>query len=224
MAPELDIEFCDRQQFVLLLVNKAGKQQPAYLVLQERSVHPTQQQERTTRHGYAGQGNAERKFETQRHILLSDSNGLGREYLAKDPLDLGAHVGDTGHDDGDARCFPRGRGGCKLVLHPEGTGGDLIPFIDSFDEQGRLRREDFAGFDDLDVIAPLAKSFDQLLLRGSDAIEAGQHQPGRCLNLARDHSFLQHERELGSAQPLLFAACALKAARPLAKALDIRAA
>ncbi len=45
-----------------------------------------------------------------------------------------------------------------------------------------------------------------------------------CLNLARDHGFVQHQRQHASAQPLLFAACALKAARPLAKALDIRTA
>ena len=36
--------------------------------------------------------------------MLPDGNCLGREYLAKDPLDLGAHAGDAGHHDGDARC------------------------------------------------------------------------------------------------------------------------
>ena len=74
----------------------------------------------------------------------------------------------------------------KLVLYPEGTGRDLVPFIDSFDEQSCLGCRDFAGFDYFDFVAALAESFDQLLLRGRDAIEAGQHQPGGCLDLAGD--------------------------------------
>ena len=110
------------------------------------------------------------------------------------------------------------------MLYPQGTGRDLIPLIDSFDEQGCLGRGDFGSFGHFDVVALLPKSLDQVLLRGRDAIEAGQHQPAGCLHLAREHGFLQHQRQLASAQPILFAACALKAARPLAKALDIRTA
>ena len=99
--------------------------------------------------------------------------------------------GDAGHYDGDARCVPCG----QLVLYPQGTGRDLVPFIDSFDEQGGLGCRDFGGFDYFDVVAALAESFDQLLLRRGDAIEAGQHQPCGCLHVARDDGFAQDQRQ-----------------------------
>ena len=71
---------------------------------------------------------------------------------------------------------------------------------------------------------PRSERLYQVFLGGSDAIKAGQHQPACWLDLARQHGLLQHQRELASAQPLLFAACVLKGACPLTKALDIRAA
>ena len=64
--------------------------------------------------------------------MFPDGDRLGREYLAKDSLDLGAHSGDVGHYDCYARCVS-----CcgQFVLYPVGTGRDLVPFIDCFDER-----------------------------------------------------------------------------------------
>ena len=158
------------------------------------SVHPTQQQESTPRHGHVGERNAEREFERKGLVAFPDGDCLGREYLAKDSLRFR-----------DARWRRWAlRLQCALVLRCAAsscfTQRAQVAISSRLSTASTSRvvsaGETSAGFDYLNSWPRSRKASISCCCAGVMRSKPVSSRRAGCLHLAGDYGLVQHQRQL----------------------------